>query len=91
MTPYKNVGMITGSARAALGTNLARVAAVRNCKVGGNLVFAENKETIDDSDGGLPVETITNVLTPLDETSCIDCCALPKTALVLPTKSACLK
>ena len=39
ITPYKNVGMITGSVRAALGTNLARVAAVRNCKVGGKLIW----------------------------------------------------
>ncbi|MBR2859594.1 MAG: hypothetical protein IKB90_05845, partial [Alistipes sp.] len=72
--PYQQVGIITGSSRRAeihTGSNNtanARTAVVRDCEVGGNMVFAENKETVEDP-GGESIETITDVLTPLDETS----------------------
>ena len=40
---------------------------VENVQFGGNMVFAENKETEEDIDTGEVIETITNVLTPITE------------------------
>ena len=53
------VGMIMGIAR-------TEATKASNCKIGGNMVFAENKETVDDPDGGDPIESVTNINTPID-------------------------
>jgi hypothetical protein len=61
MTPYKNVGIITGSVRAALGTNVARTAVVRNCKIGGEIIFSQTTTVHKDTDAG--GEEITTTIT----------------------------
>ena len=63
ITPYANVGLITGSARAALGANAARTAAVKSCKVGGEIIFNQVINRTEDTDAGgdtIVTETITN-------------------------------
>ena len=40
---------------------------VENVQFGGNMVFAENRETVDDPDGGEPIESVTEILTPITE------------------------
>ena len=68
ITPYANVGLITGSARAALGANAARTAAVNSCKVGGEIIFNQVINRTEDTDAGgdtIVTETITNTPGPL--------------------------
>ncbi len=54
-----------GKVGALLGKARTDALKVTNCQVGGNMVFAENKETEEDIDSGEVIETITNVLTPI--------------------------
>ena len=63
ITPYVNVGQITGSARGTLGANVARVAAVSNCKVGGEMILSQVIDRTEDTDASgdtIVTETITN-------------------------------
>ena len=54
----KKAGLFTGSAR---GANCKFI----NSSAGGNMVLSENKETVDDPDGGEPIEEVTDILTPI--------------------------
>ena len=58
-----------GKVGAIMGMGRAEATKASNCKIGGNMVFAENKETVDDPDGGEPIEEVININTPIDASS----------------------
>ena len=69
MTGCVNYGNLKclGGKKVSLLVGVARSTSCKfiNSSAGGNMVFAENKETVDDPDGGEPIEEVTEILTPI--------------------------
>jgi hypothetical protein len=58
-----------GKVGAIMGMGRTEATKASKCKIGGNMVFAEHKDTVDDPDGGEPIEEVTNINTPIDASS----------------------
>ncbi len=64
----KAIGM-EGKVGAILGVDRSENIIVKNAQLGGNMVFSETVEEIEDPEGGEPQVTVTNINTPIDASS----------------------
>ena len=64
---YCNIKPLGLEGKAGMIMGIARADATKatKCKVGGNMIFAETKEEIEDPEGGEPQVNVTNINTPI--------------------------
>ena len=55
-----------GKVGAIMGMGRTEATKASNCKIGGNMVFSETVEEVEDPEGGEPQVTVTNINTPID-------------------------
>ena len=58
-----------GKVGAIMGMGRTEATKASNCKIGGNMVFSETVEEVEDPEGGEPQVTVTNINTPIDASS----------------------